>query len=84
MEIIAEPGVVRYGSRDISNQVKGETAARGFPVKSCWASVVLLTGTIGSPLLPDNRAIDLSDPRGPETRQPYHADFGQLGTDAKK
>jgi hypothetical protein len=45
---------------------------------------VLLTGPIGSPALLDNRTIDLSDPRVPETRQPYHATVGQLETDAKK
>jgi len=45
---------------------------------------VLLTGPISSPALRENRMIDLSDPRVPETRQPYHATFGQLETDAKK
>jgi len=64
--------------------MKAQTAALGFRVKSGWASVVLLTGPIGSPALRDNRTIDLSDPRIPETRQPYHATFGQLETDAKK
>ena len=33
MEIIAEPGMVSYGSCDISNQVKGETAAPGLRSK---------------------------------------------------
>jgi hypothetical protein len=73
-----------YDSCHISKQVKAETAAAGFRVKSGWAAVVLLTGPIGSPALRDNRMIDLSDPRVPETRQPYHATFGQLETDAKK
>jgi hypothetical protein len=68
----------------ISKQVKAETAALGFRVKSGWAAVVLVTGPVGSPVLRDNRMIDLSDPRVPETRQPYHATFGQLETDAKK
>jgi hypothetical protein len=72
------------GSCYISKQVKAETAAAGFRVKSGWAAVVLLAGPIGSPALRDNRMIDLSDPRVPETRQPYHATFGQLETDAKK
>ena len=72
------------GSCYISKQVKAETAAPGFRVKSGWAAAVLLTGPIGSPALRDNRMIDLSDPRVPETRQPYHATFGQLETDAKK
>ena len=72
------------GSCYISKQVKAETAAPGFRVKSGCAAAVLLTGPIGSPALRDNRMIDLSDPRVPETRQPYHATFGQLETDAKK
>ena len=72
------------GSRYISKQVKAETAALGFRIKSGWAAAVLLTGPIGSPALRDNRTIDLSDPRVPETRQPYHATLGRLETDAKK
>jgi len=84
MEIRAGPGMGGDGPRYISNQVKAETAAAGFRVKSGWAAVVLVAGHIGSPVLRDNRMIDLSDPRVPETRQPYHATFGQLETDAKK
>jgi hypothetical protein len=72
------------GSCYVSKQVNAEAAALGFRVKSGWAAVVLLTGPIDSPALRDNRVIDLSDPRVPETRQPYHATFGQLETDAKK
>lgn len=73
-----------YSACDISNEVKAETAALGFRVKSGWAAAVLLKGPIDSPVLRDNRVIDLSDPQSPETRQPYHATFGQLETDAKK
>ncbi len=72
------------GSGYVSKQVNAETAALGFRVKSGWAAVVLLAGPLDSPVLRDNRVIDLSDPRVPETRQPYHATFGQLETDAKK
>jgi hypothetical protein len=72
------------GSCYVSKQVNAETAVLGFRVKSGWAAVVLLTGSIDSPSLRDNRVIDLSDHRVPETRQPYHATFGQLETDAKK
>ena len=71
----------RDGSCYISKQVNAETAALGIRVKSGWAAVVLLTGPIGSPALRDNRVIDLSDPRFPETRQPYHAAMGQLEMD---
>jgi hypothetical protein len=72
------------GSCYVSKQVKAETAALGFRVKSGWAAVVLLSAQVDSPKLCDNRVIDLSDPRFPETRQPYHAAVGQLETDAKK
>ena len=64
--------------------MKPQTATLGFRVKSGWAAVVLLTGAIDSPRPRDNRMVDLSDPKVPETRQPYHATFGQLETDAKK
>jgi hypothetical protein len=84
MEVIAQSGVGKNSACDISNEVKPQTVTLGFRVKSGWACVVLLTGPIGSPALRDNRMIDLSDPRVPETRQPYHATFGQLETDAKK
>jgi hypothetical protein len=84
MEIIAQSGVGSYSACDISNEMKPQTVVLGFRVKSGWAAVVLLTGAIDSPRLRDNRVIDLSDPQFPETRQPYHATFGQLETDAKK
>lgn len=71
-------------SGNVSDTVTSENAALGFRVKSGWAAVVLLTGPISSPVVRDNRAIDLSDPRVPKTRQPYHAAFGQLETDTKK
>jgi hypothetical protein len=72
------------GSCYVSKQVKAETAALGFRVKSGWAAVVLLSDAVDSPKLCDNRVIDLSDPRFPETRQPYHAAMGKLETDAKQ
>jgi len=84
VEIIAEPGVGSYSPRDISNTVKVETAALGFRVKSGWAAVVLLGRPVDSPVLHDNKVIDLSDPQFPEARQPYHAAMGKLEPDAKK
>jgi hypothetical protein len=59
-------------------------AALGFRVKSGWAVAILLTGSARSPQLCDVQRIDLSDPRFPETRQPYHAAMGKLETDARK
>ena len=59
-------------------------AALGFRVKSGWAAAILLTGSARSPQLCDVQRIDLSDPRLPETRQPYHAAMGRLETDTRK
>jgi hypothetical protein len=59
-------------------------AALGFRVKSGWAAAIMLTGSARSPQLCDVQRIDLSDPRFPETRQPYHAAMGKLETDARK
>ena len=64
--------------------MKPQPAALGFRVKSGWAAAVLLTGSSRSPQLCDVRRIDLSDPRLPETRQPYHAAMGKLETDTTK
>jgi len=64
--------------------MKPQTAALGFRVKSGWAAAVLLTGSARSPRLCDVQRIDLSDPRLPETRQPYHAAMGRLETDTNK
>ncbi len=64
--------------------MKPQPAALGFRVKSGWAAAVLLTGPARSPQLCDVRRIDLSDPRFPETQQPYHATMGKLETDTTK
>ena len=64
--------------------MKPQPAALGFRVKSGWAAAVQLTGPTRSPQLCDLQRIDLSDPRLPETRQPYHAAMGKLETDARK
>ena len=64
--------------------MRPQPAALGFRVKSGWAAAVLLTGPACSPQLCDVRRINLSDPRLPETRQPYHAAIGKLETDTTK
>jgi hypothetical protein len=74
----------RNGSSHVSNQVKAETVALGFRIKSGWAAAVLLRGPVRSPRLCDSRVIDLSDTRFPETRQLYHAAMGKLETDPGK
>ena len=55
-------------------------AALGFRVKSGWAVAILLVGPVRLPQLCDIRLIDLSDPKIPATRQPYHAAAGKLET----
>lgn len=51
-------------------------------MKSGWAAAVRLDGPAEAPRLALCRAIELSDPKAPETRQPYHAAFGTLEEDA--
>src|SRR6266478_8654261 len=75
--------MVGDSSGDISNEMRS-LAALGFRVKSGWAAAVLLTDSAHLPQLCDVQRIDLSDPRFPETRQPYHAAMGRLETDSKK
>jgi len=64
--------------------MKPQPAALGFRVKSGWAAAVLLTDPARSPKLCDVRRIDLSNPRLPETQQPYHAAMGKLETETTK
>ena len=59
-------------------------AAVGFRVKSGWAAAVLIAGGPDSPQVRDCRAIQLSDPAIPESRQPYHAAMGMLEKNAAK
>ena len=65
-----------------NKMIKPQTAALGFRVKSGWAAVVLLMKPMQSPQLSDVSRVELSDPRLPETRQPYHAAMGKLETDS--
>jgi len=59
-------------------------ATLGFRVKSGWAVSILIGGSARSPHLCESDAINLSDPRNPEMRQPYHAAMGMLETNAAK
>ena len=72
-----------YSPSDVQNKVT-QTAALGFRVKSGWAVVVLLTRPGDAPQLADVNRVELSDPRFPETRQPYHAAMGKLEIDSEK
>jgi len=53
-------------------------------VKSGWAVSILIGGSARSPRLCESDAINLSDPRNPEMRQPYHATTGVLETETTK
>jgi hypothetical protein len=48
-------------------------AGLGFRVKSGWAMTVLLAGPSTAPKLIQCRAVLLSDPKIPQSKQPYHA-----------
>ena len=82
MEVCSQPGMAGYSPSDVQNKVT-QTAALGFRVKSGWAVVVLLTSPGDAPQLADVNRVELSDPRLPETRQPYHARMGKLETDSR-
>ena len=62
--------------------MKTGRAALGCRVKSGRAVVVLIEGSIRAPSLSQSEVINLSDPRNPETQQPYHAAMGKLETNA--
>ncbi len=64
--------------------MKAARAALGFRVKSGWTVAILMSGSVRSPHLCDSCVIDLSDPRDPATRQPYHAAMGRLETNVSK
>jgi hypothetical protein len=67
----------------MSHEAKTSCAV-GFRVKSGWATAVLLTGPLSAPQALDRRAVALSDPEVPESRQPYHAAMGTLEEDRAK
>lgn len=64
----------------------GETEAGtiGFRVKSGWATAVLLAGPTDAPRAIARLVVELSDPKIPASRQPYHAATGREETDRAK
>ena len=58
-------------------------AALGFRVKSGWAMAVLLAGASSAPKLVRCLAILLSDPKIPQSKQPYHAALDRPGKEGK-
>jgi hypothetical protein len=57
----------------VGSRSTGAPAALGFRVKSGWAMAALLAGPISSPRLMCCKAVLLSDPKEPRSKQPYHA-----------
>jgi hypothetical protein len=57
----------------LGRDAKAMPAALGFRVKSGWAMAALLCGPISSPRLLSCRPVLLSDPKEPDSKQPYHA-----------
>src|SRR5229473_5170520 len=80
----SEPHSLHSHHAAIIARMKATQAALGFRVKSGWAVAVLMSGSLRSPQLCDSCVINLSDPRDPATRQPYHAAMGLLETNARK
>jgi hypothetical protein len=58
-------------------------AALGFRVKSGWAMSALLTGSANAPKLIQCRAVLLSDPKIPQSKQPHHAALELPASEAK-
>ena len=55
-----------------STREKAAAATIGFRVKTGRATAVLLAGSVKAPRVLARRAVDLTDPAVPETREPYH------------
>jgi len=58
-------------------------AGLGFRVKSGWGMAVLLAGPSTAPKLIQCRAVLLSDPKIPQSKQPYHAALELPASEAK-
>jgi hypothetical protein len=57
----------------LQKEAKPVPAALGFRVKSGWAMAALLVGPMDEPRLVTCKAVLLSDPNIPQSKQPYHA-----------
>lgn len=58
--------------------------AIGFRVKSGWAMTVVVSGPVAAPTVLDVRRVDLSDPRVPESIQPFHQALERPGAGGSK
>lgn len=57
----------------MAREAKPIPAALGFRVKSGWAMAALLAGSADEPQLVACKAVLLSDPKIPQSKQPHHA-----------
>jgi hypothetical protein len=71
------------GGKALARTSKPIPAALGFRVKSGWAMAVLLAGASSAPKLVRCLAILLSDPKIPQSKQPYHAALDRPGKEGK-
>lgn len=71
------------GAKVVNQNPKPIPAALGFRVKSGWAMSVLLTGPANAPKFIQCRAVLLSDPKIPQSKQPYHAALELSSSEAK-
>jgi hypothetical protein len=58
--------------------------AVGFRVKSGFAIAVTLEGPVSAPSVLSRHVIEMSDPKVPETRQPYHDGFYHTEEDPRE
>lgn len=63
--------------------IKPMPAALGFRVKSGWAMAVMLAGPSNAPKLAACQTVLLSDPKIPQSKQPYHAGLDLPGEEGK-
>ena len=67
----------------MERKAKPVPAALGFRVKSGWAMAVLLAGPSSTPKVIQCRAVLLSDPKIPQSKQPHHAALELPESEAK-
>jgi hypothetical protein len=77
------PARLEIKERVLVKTSKPIPAGLGFRVKSGWAMAVLLVGTSKAPVLIKCQAVLLSDPKIPQSKQPYHAALELSEAEAK-
>jgi hypothetical protein len=64
-------------------EIPDKEAALGFRAHSGWAVLVVLAGSIESPIVVERRRIEIADPKIAGSKQPYHAAEGLNLKDAE-